>query len=168
MSIDELLRAPERATGLDRVAVPLHRRLTRVADRNPAAAAVLRGRWVGHPVHPAVVALPVGAWTAAVVLEMVLRDHHAARRLIGLGLVCVPVAVATGWADWSVRDERDRRAGLVHAAGNTLGTLAMLRSYLLRSGSAGARAQAWSVAGLAVVGVSGTLGGHIAFGGGSA
>lgn len=165
MTIQDLLSTPEQATGIDRVGDPLHARVTGLFDGHPTAAGILRGRWLGHPVHPGVVSIPIGAWTAAVTLELALRDHRAARRLIGLGLVCVPIAVATGWADWSVRGDRDRRAGLVHAAGNTVASLAMLRSYRLRATSTGARAQAWSLVGLTVAGLSGALGGHIAFGG---
>src|SRR5438270_9823960 len=32
---------------------------------------VLHGTWLGHPLHPALTDVPVGAWAAAVVMEAV-------------------------------------------------------------------------------------------------
>ena len=32
------------------------------------------GRWVGHPLHPALSDLPIGLWTAATVLDAADRD----------------------------------------------------------------------------------------------
>lgn len=165
MNVHQLLETPESVTGLDRVGDPLRDRIAGVLDRNRAVSALLRGEWLGHPVHPALVALPIGSWTAAVTLELSLRDHRAARRLIGLGLVTFPPAAMTGWADWAARDERDRRVGLVHAVANAVAAGAMFRSFRLRKQSAGGRAQAWSTVGLAVAGAAGALGGHIAYGG---
>lgn len=162
MTIRELLSAPESVSALDRISNPLQDRILRTLGRRPAG--VLRGSWLGHPVHPMLVTVPLGAWTAAVVLESTLRDHHAARRLIGLGLIGVPPALVTGWADWSVRDDRQRRAGLVHAVGNTVAVAAMLASFRRRKDAPDLRAQALSWFGLAAAGLSGALGGHIAFG----
>ncbi|SEL01025.1 DUF2231 domain-containing protein [Rhodococcus maanshanensis] len=162
MNVRELLGVPESVDALDRISVPLQQRVGGILDNGPAAG-LLRGSWLGHPVHPMAVTVPVGAWTAAVVLETVLRDHRAARRLIGLGLAGAPLAVATGWADWAVRDDTDRRAGLVHAVGNTMAASAMLVSFRLRKRGPSVRAEAWSWAGLAAAAASGALGGHIAF-----
>jgi uncharacterized membrane protein len=163
MNVHELLGVPESIDALDRVSAPLQERVNSLLDHGPAAG-FLRGSWLGHPVHPMAVTVPVGAWTAAVALETVMRDHNAARRLIGLGLAGAPFAVVTGWADWVERDEADRRAGLVHALGNTAAASAMLVSFRLRRHAPTVRAQAWSWVGLAAAAVSGALGGHIAFG----
>lgn len=167
MTVKELLSAPESVAALDRVSIPLRARILRLLDDRPAAS-VLRGSWLGHPVHPMAVTLPMGAWTAAVLLETVRRDHRAARRLIGLGLLAVPPALATGWADWSLRDDAQRRAGLIHAAGNGAAAMAMAISFRRRRTGPDLCAQAWSWFGLAAAGASGALGGHIAFGDSSA
>ena len=164
MRIRELLRVPEAFEPLDRVADPVGKRITRLTGAHPSAAGILQGRWLGHPVHPVVVAIPVGAWTAAVALETVLRDHAAARRLIVLGVAFVPLSVITGWSDWVQRDRTERRTGIVHAAGNTAATLAMLASLRQRRRGHRGRGEVCSVLGLTLATASGTLGGHIAFG----
>lgn len=165
MSIHDLLDRPATLEQLDQVADPIHARLTRVLDSNPAVAGLLRGDWLGHPVHPLAVTVPIGAWTSAVVLETALRDHRATRRLIGLGLVGVPFAAWTGWADWSARDTAERRAGLVHVAGIAVAVLAMANSLRLRKKGPSVRAELWSIVGLTAAGAAGALGAHISFGG---
>src|SRR5690349_9067538 len=47
----------------------------------------LRGLWLGHPVHPVLVQVPIGAWTSAGVLDLLPGESRAARRLVALGLV---------------------------------------------------------------------------------
>lgn len=162
MAVRDALALPETLTALDQVGDPLHARLQQLFGGR--VGAVLRGSWLGHPVHPIAVTLPIGSWTAALFLETFLRDHRAARRLIGLGLIGVPFAAVTGWADWSARDVQERRAGLVHATGNNLAALVMLSSYRQRRNGPTARAEATSLVGVLITGVSGALGGHIAFG----
>lgn len=165
MTLRELLQTPGTVEALDRVADPIRQRVVPLLERNPRVTGVLRGRWLGHPVHPMLVTTPVGAWTAAVTLETVRRDHVAARRLIALGVAVVPLAVLTGWADWAHRDRDDRRAGIVHAAGNTAATLAMVASLRQRRRGRTGRGQWYSALGLTLAAASGALGGHIAFAG---
>jgi uncharacterized membrane protein len=31
----------------------------------------LQGKWLGHPLHPALVHIPVGAWTAALIFDLI-------------------------------------------------------------------------------------------------
>ena len=45
----------------------------------------LNGVWLGHPVHPVAVQMPVGAWTSAAVLDAVPAAGPAATLLIGVG-----------------------------------------------------------------------------------
>src|SRR5512132_1105522 len=53
----------------------------------------LHGTWLGHPLHPALTDVPVGAWTAAVVMDAMdnIRGDdtfgRAADAAIGIGLV---------------------------------------------------------------------------------
>lgn len=162
MTVHEILDRAESATFLDPLSKTLRDRIRATFGGRPIDEA-LRGSWLGHPVHPAVVTLPLGAWTSALAMD-VLRDHRAARRLIGIGLIVFPAAVATGWADWSQRDASQRRAGLIHAAGNAAAAALMLTSYLQRKSAPGIRPAGLSILGLAIAGVAGALGGHIAHG----
>src|SRR5215213_5058598 len=59
----------------------------------------LVGTWLGHPLHPATVALPVGAWTTALALDLA-GEERAADLAIGLGLSGALISVVTGAAQW--------------------------------------------------------------------
>src|SRR4051794_4058707 len=81
----------------------------------------LRGTWLGHALRPLLSDFPLGCWLASGLLDLVGGTHSrsASRRLVGLGLVFVPVTAASGMADWSIVDDRRvRRVGVVHSIGN--------------------------------------------------
>jgi uncharacterized membrane protein len=88
---------------------------------------LLQGKWLGHPLHPAVVHLPIGAWIAAAIIDVARRDAHAANGWDHLALYCVilglvgaVLAVPTGVADWApIKKEKPAwKLGLVHMALN--------------------------------------------------
>lgn len=90
---------------------------------------ILQGKWLGHPLHPAVVHLPVGAWIAAAIIDIVERDASAAKPAVYLALYCVVTglvtalfAVPTGVAEWSsIKKEKPAwKLGLYHMALNLL------------------------------------------------
>ncbi|PTR22185.1 putative membrane protein [Rhodococcus sp. OK519] len=169
MNLRHLYNRAESAAFLDGVSAALQHRIqaglgrTVIGDR-------LRGDWLGHPVHPSLVAIPIGAWTSSLLFDVVLRDHRTARRLIGVGLIAVPPTLATGWADWSERDVRQRRVGLLHAGANAAGIVLMLASFRRRRrdpAASDALATALSLTALGAVGAGGALGGHLVFGQGA-
>ncbi len=124
---------------------------------------LLHGVWLGHPLHPVLVQVPVGAWTSAAVLDALPGTGTAPDQLIAVGLLGLVPAVATGWTDWTDLHEQQQRVGLVHAASNaTAGTLYLLSLVARRSGHRGAgRMLGW--AGLATAGLGSYLGGHLAY-----
>jgi uncharacterized membrane protein len=148
----------------------------RLADRlEPAAGAfgrgttgaALRGEWLGHALHPLLTDLPLGCWLSSTLLDLVggKTSAPAARRLVGLGLLAVPVTVASGLADWdrASSDERVRRVGAVHAAGNTVVAACYLGSWWLRrSGKRGRGIVLGLLGGSLAVG-TGYLGAHLSF-----
>jgi nitrite reductase/ring-hydroxylating ferredoxin subunit len=159
--VREALDRLEELRGLDAVVA----RLQRVVRGLPLGAGrdVLRGTWLGHPLHPSLVQVPVGAWTSAAVLDLVPGQRRAATVLIAVGLAgAVPAALA-GWVDWSEQHERQLRVGVVHAGTNATGVL--LYSGSLLAGLRGNRAlgRALGFAGLTTVALGGVLGGHLAF-----
>ncbi|MFL5798249.1 MAG: Rieske 2Fe-2S domain-containing protein [Actinomycetota bacterium] len=125
----------------------------------------LAGTWLGHPLHPALTDVPIGAWFSAGLLDLFggRESRTAARRLVGLGvLAALPTAVA-GLADWIDTDGPARRVGFVHGAGN-LGALGLyLLSWRARRRGHHWRGVAWAM--LANGGAVGTayLGGHMSF-----
>jgi hypothetical protein len=81
----------------------------------------MHGTWLGHPVHAAVTDVPVGAWTAAVVMDAVdeLSPSDGLKRgadaAVAVGLAGTAVSALTGLTDWSAVDGRARRIGLAHS-----------------------------------------------------
>ena len=124
----------------------------------------LRGRSTGHAVHPILTDLPLGLWTAAVVLDLTGPREHAAasRRLVGTGvLLAVPTAL-TGLADWAGLDSAaSRRVGAVHALVNGVGNVTWATSWWLRRRGHTAAGVLTGIAGGVVVTAGGYLGGHL-------
>src|SRR3954453_7266917 len=79
---------------------------------------VLNGVWLGHPLHPVITDVPVGAWTMAQVFDALDsidggdRYADAARVCINVGLLGAAAAAVTGLTDWADTGQGDRRAGL--------------------------------------------------------
>jgi nitrite reductase/ring-hydroxylating ferredoxin subunit len=147
----------EHLTALDRAVGPLQRlaRLVPAPLRDP-----LHGVWLGHPVHPLLVQVPIGSWLSATALGFTAGNERAARQLTTLGLVSAAPAAVTGAVDWAEQHEQQLRVGVVHAASNWVAIACFTGSLAGRSAR---RAQVLRLCGLAAVGVSGALGGHLSF-----
>ncbi|HYH88283.1 MAG TPA: hypothetical protein VEX67_03550, partial [Solirubrobacteraceae bacterium] len=63
----------------------------------------LSGTWLGHPVHPLLIVVPMGSWISAVLLDWLGGEdaETAADLLVGAGLAGAVPTVATGYADWA-------------------------------------------------------------------
>jgi nitrite reductase/ring-hydroxylating ferredoxin subunit/uncharacterized membrane protein len=136
---------------------------------NPVLELMHGGRWVGHPLHPALSDLPIGLWAGVMVLDATDRDPaprrgmDAAGMLSAAGIVAAGATALTGLSDWTVSNEEDRRAGLLHGLLNTV-------ALGLQGASLGARvaghrgtARALGAAGFTVTAAAGYLGGHLVF-----
>ncbi|MGH9136367.1 MAG: DUF2231 domain-containing protein, partial [Acidimicrobiales bacterium] len=126
---------------------------------------VLRGEWLGHPLHPALTDLPIGFWTSAFVLDLVggRGNRGAADFLVAAGLLSVPPTAAAGVADWTQLSGDDRQIGLVHAASNTTATLLYLASFVARRRGRRARGVLLGLAGATAATVGGYLGGYLVY-----
>src|SRR6476659_4616240 len=109
----------EDATALD-AAVQAIESTIRSVFGTGSRAAVLRGEWLGHAVHPLLTDLVLGTWTSASLLDLCggAESSAAAQRLVGVGLAAVGPTAWAGWAEWSAAGPRDKRVGLVHAVTN--------------------------------------------------
>jgi uncharacterized membrane protein len=128
----------------------------------------LGGAWLGHPLHPILTDLPIGAWTSSVLLDWVGGDHGrpASDRLILIGLLTAGATAASGWSDWADAEPAHaevRRSGLVHAAANGTAVVLMLASYASRKRGARGRGRLLSLAGTGALSVGGWLGGHLTY-----
>ena len=164
--IERLVDVLEGASRLD----PPARGLSPLANAlaGDRQGAVLRGEWLGHALHPLLTDFPLGCWIAAGLLDLggSRSGRRAAQRLVGLGLVFVPVTAAAGLVDWAeVRDDdRVRRLGVAHALGNTVVAGAYLMSWRARRRGHHARGVVWALGGGGLAWVTGYLGGHLSFG----
>ena len=162
---------------LDRVAGaapldPLSASLTKLVDRVPVAVRdALHGVWLGHPVHPMLAQLPVGAWTSAVLVDAVSLGlpagerragaERAAEALLAIGLAAAPATAAAGATDWSKLLPEQQRVGLVHASANTV-AIGLLATSLVRRrrGDAG---HLLTLLGVAAAAAAAGIGGHLSY-----
>src|SRR5256714_13448804 len=92
-------------------------------DRFVSAGSVkdaLAGTWLGHPLHPVLTDIPIGAWSSAFFLDYLggKKARSASDALIGIGILsAIPTAVS-GLADWTDTWGKTQRVGVAHALGN--------------------------------------------------
>lgn len=152
----------EQAHSLDPVSDRLQAAVSAVV-RPQRLRDLLHGTWLGHPLHPVLVQVPVGAFISAAVLDLLPGRRPAATTLVALGTAGAVPAVAAGWADWSQMTRDRRRVGLVHAAANAAAVSLYAASLIARLRGRTARGKALSYAGLTLAGAGAYLGGHIAY-----
>src|SRR4051794_33460857 len=121
-AIEQLAHRVETAP-LDRPAHALATALRWVVRPGPVED-VLTGTTLGHPLHPVLIAFPIGSWAAATVLDVARADHDARRMLVGLGVLAAAPTALAGASDWLTTTGGGRRVGLAHAVSNT-GALAL-------------------------------------------
>ncbi|MET9361688.1 Rieske 2Fe-2S domain-containing protein [Streptomyces sp. NPDC006632] len=146
---------------LDRVVEPLQKAV-RAAPLGRYRA-VLQGRPIGHPLHPVLVQVPIGAWTSAAVLDLLPGAGRNARLLVGMGVVSAVPAAWAGWVDWAEQPERQLRTGVVHAASNGVAIGLYAGSWVVRGRGKPVLGRLLGFAGLTVASVGGMIGGHLAF-----
>jgi uncharacterized membrane protein len=129
----------------------------------------LHGTWLGHPLHPVITDVPIGAWTAAAVLDCLELSGQrkyapGADAAIAIGLVGALGAAVTGFTDWTGTTKKKRKIGLLHAFLNIGATALYTTSYILRRRQDSRRpAIGLALVGYGVVSASAYLGGHLVY-----
>jgi nitrite reductase/ring-hydroxylating ferredoxin subunit/uncharacterized membrane protein len=130
----------------------------------------LHGTWLGHPIHPALTDIPLGAWTAALVFDgmdaLTARPAglgRAAEFAIGIGTIGGIGAAMTGAADWQYTHDTARRIGLTHGVLNASALALFLVSLRYRSRGLFAIGRGTAVLGYLLAAVAGHLGGDLVF-----
>jgi nitrite reductase/ring-hydroxylating ferredoxin subunit/uncharacterized membrane protein len=129
-------------------------------------------RPLGHPLHPALTDVPLGAWVVAVVLDLAHLVNSSVPSAAGdLALLVGTVAgVLAAWAGYTDHHEtfgHERRYATLHGLLMTLVLVAMVVSLLLRwkgGGSLHGLAVVLALIGLLTSVVAAYLGGHLVFG----
>lgn len=154
--------------------------MTTAPDRNTLPAkhpkSTLAGPY-GHPFHPVLVTVPIGAWVASIVFDIASKLSNedeamfaeASYWLIGLGIVGALAAAAFGLLDLLTipRGTKAFTTAITHMSLNLFAVAAFVVGFLVR------RADGYetvkpvhlviSVVALAAVGASGWLGGKLAY-----
>ena len=168
---DELGGLPQRlieriaaAEELDQVTAPLAKLVGR-ATAPSAVKNALSGTWLGHPLHPLLTDVTIGAWASVPAVDLVGGRDAAgiARLLTGFGVLSAVPTAACGLSDWSDTHGPEMRVGLIHAASNVAGLALQIGSYLARRRGRRVQGAALSLAGLGVAGAAGYLGGHLVY-----
>ena len=162
--LDAAVESVERATGLD-PAVAATKKAVDAALPSATVRDALHGVWLGHPLHPAIMLVPLGSWISASVLDLLPRrgTQGAAQTLVGLGVLGAVPTIAAGAADWTDLHPRQQRTGLVHAAANTAGLVLQIASWRARRQDRHVRGALLSIAALGLGTAGAYLGGHLAY-----
>jgi nitrite reductase/ring-hydroxylating ferredoxin subunit/uncharacterized membrane protein len=161
MSLMGILDRVADAAALDKVIDPARRAVQAVLPQS--VKNLLHGTWLGHPVHPVLVHVPVGTWVSAGLLDLVPRLRPAATVLIGTGVAAAVPASLSGAADWSEQDVGVRRLGALHATLNAAALGLYAGSLVARKRDREALGLVLSYAGLGVATGSAAVGGHMSY-----
>jgi nitrite reductase/ring-hydroxylating ferredoxin subunit/uncharacterized membrane protein len=164
---DQLVKSLGEVEALDTAAKPLAAKVRELTSPK-AVKEALSGTWLGHPVHPLLVGVPIGTWVGAVMLDWLGGEdsERAADLLVGFGLATAIPTVATGYNDWADSEpasDQVRRVGLVHAACNATAATLFGTSLAARAGGNRLRGKLLGLAGLGALGAAGYLGGHLTY-----
>jgi len=127
---------------------------------------------LGHPLHPAVTDIPIGAWAAGVVADYIAHytdrlPTEAGDVALAVGLAAGLLAALTGYTDFHHTYAHERRVALTHGLTMTVVVALEAVSLGLRwwSGSgAHPGAVGLSTAGFGLLVFGAYLGGHLVFG----
>jgi nitrite reductase/ring-hydroxylating ferredoxin subunit len=171
MALEVLADAVDGLRGLDRPAERLERALAAAftAGGRPAQRLknVLHGTWLGHPLHPVLTDVPIGAWTAGLVLDALdargRRTGPGADAALAVGVGGAVAAALTGMTDWQHTAGRARRIGLTHGLLNTTSLACYLTSLGLRRRGRRRAGRRAALLGYLVSALAAYLGGHLVY-----
>ena len=129
----------------------------------------LNGVWLGHPLHPVLTDLPLGAWTVALALDTTeaATGHrewgYGADGAVTVGLVGAVGAAITGMTDWSDTYGRAKRVGLVHGLLNLSAAAMYLTSLMQRRKGSREAARGSALAGYSIALTAAYLGGNLVY-----
>jgi nitrite reductase/ring-hydroxylating ferredoxin subunit/uncharacterized membrane protein len=156
-----------------RWADPLAARIQPVINRlvaPPAVRNALDGVWLGAPLHPALTDVPIGSWTAALMLDSasaLTGDEAlagAADRVLAVGTLAALPAAATGLNDMRDLIGQSRQVAMVHALLNVLGLSFSSASLACRWAGRRGVARGLSATGFLISSSAAHLGGKLGYG----
>ncbi len=141
-------------------------------QKSPVAQEVrnaLHGIWLGHPLHPVLTDVPLGAWTVSTAFdlyELSTNDETFSRgadAAVGIGLIGAGAAAVAGLNDWQFTSGKPKRVGALHAILNVAATLCYLGSWWQRRNGERRGGILTGLAGFVLTSAGAYLGGHLVF-----
>jgi nitrite reductase/ring-hydroxylating ferredoxin subunit/uncharacterized membrane protein len=164
--LEPLVERIESTALLDKPAAPVSQAVQAVLSPGGLKDAA-SGTWLGHALHPALTDVVIGSFFGSTVVDLLVGDEGgvASDRLIMLGIAAYGPTAFAGASDWvdAAADDRVKRVGIVHAAGNLTALGFYTSSLIARRRGARWRASLLSVCGASVLMMGGYLGGHMSF-----
>ncbi|PZE27946.1 DUF2231 domain-containing protein [Curtobacterium sp. MCBD17_028] len=161
-ALQSLTSAIEHASVLDKL-IDVDVKAVKALVQPDALKQLLHGVPFGHPLHPLMVQVPLGAWLSSALLDLLPGTHRSSRTLVGVGVVSAGVATTAGLIDWSELDREQQRTGYVHAVVNGTAMTLYGLSWWQRKRGNHLRGKALGMLGLVVVSGGGYLGGHLSY-----
>jgi nitrite reductase/ring-hydroxylating ferredoxin subunit/uncharacterized membrane protein len=127
---------------------------------------LVHGTIIGHPLHPMITDIPIGAWTVTATCDALdaignVRFRDAADASLVIGMLGAVGAAVTGLADWSDTTGEPRRVGMAHAILNSSALACYIASLAARRAKARGLGIAVAYAGYALMGTAAYLGGEL-------
>lgn len=157
-----ILRLVEEARFLDAPGDKLQAAVS-AATRPRPVSDLLHGAWLGHPLHPVLVHLPIGSFLSAALFDLLPGGERAATTMVAAGTAGAVPAMAAGWTDWSQMSPERRRVGLAHAALNGVAVGLYAGSLVARLRGRTGLGKILAYAGLSAAGAGAYLGGHLSY-----
>jgi len=161
-AVGRLIKTIEGEERLDKVALPVSQFLQKLIPPGTLRD-LLHGTPLGHPAHPFLVQVPLGAWMSANILDLLPGGWIPATALVGVGTAAAIPAAASGATDFSVAHPEQQRVGLIHWASVATAGALYGASFVARIGGNKRAGKRLALAGLAAASIGGYLGGHIAY-----
>lgn len=129
----------------------------------------------GHPFHPVLVTVPIGAWVSSIVLDIASMAKSstaladASMWLLGIGVIGALLAAVFGLLDLSTipRGTKAFTTGVTHMSLNLVAVVLFAVDYWIRLGqttpSVPTSGFILSIVGVVLIGASGWLGGKLAY-----
>ena len=161
----ELPLRVEQIDSLDKVAGAVAKAVERAAPDGSSVNEALSGTAIGHPLHPPLTDVVIGAWTSAVALDWLggKRGGPAADWLVPLGVLSALPTVAAGLNDAARLAGPSQRLALVHATTNVVATGLFGASWLARRADRRFVGRVLALVGYGTVSLGAFLGGHLSF-----
>jgi nitrite reductase/ring-hydroxylating ferredoxin subunit/uncharacterized membrane protein len=147
----------------------IHKLVLQGGESTRTVADILHGIWLGHPLHPLLTDIVVGAWTLGALFDVISLSSDSSQmeemadKLTAIGtLAAIPTAVS-GVADFSTIPKSAAGVGLTHALMTDASLVMYLLSLRARKKRQRSQGLLWSALGFGLISAGAYLGGHLVF-----